>query len=189
MALERHTGRNGVTFSLGSVGLGVAGQGLLDAVEEQLGADGDEAPAHCPKCGAPSERFSLLDDKAASLLERSRHTTARHCRQADWGRKIERACTDGREDNLDPGCVDVFYHVAAIVLLAVLGLSCWSVGPVSDRSTAALVESTAVGSAEVELASGRVVVTGDDLNREQLVAAVTGLGYGAQVPDGVDHVK
>ncbi len=70
--------------------------------------DGDEAPAQCPKCGAPAEKFTLLDDKAATLVERSRHTNALHARLADLGRKIEQVCKDGIEDNLDPGCVDVF---------------------------------------------------------------------------------
>ena len=70
--------------------------------------DGDEAPAQCPKCGAPAEKFTLLDDKAANLVERSRHTNALHARLADLGRKIERVCKDGIEDKLDPGCVDVF---------------------------------------------------------------------------------
>ena len=64
--------------------------------------DGDEAPARCPKCGAPAEKFTLLDDKAANLVERSRHTNALHARLVDLGRK------NGIEDNLDPGCVDVF---------------------------------------------------------------------------------
>jgi len=75
--------------------------------------DGDEAPAKCPKCGAPAEKFTLLDDKAAGLVERSRHTNALHARLVDLGRKIESVCKDGIEDNLDPGCVDVFRKSAA----------------------------------------------------------------------------
>lgn len=70
--------------------------------------DGDEAPAQCPKCGAPADKFTLLDEKAATLVERSRHTNALHCRIVGLTRKIEKACIDGIEDNLDPGCVRVF---------------------------------------------------------------------------------
>ena len=70
--------------------------------------DGDAAPARCPKCGAPAEKFTLLDDAAAKLVERSRHTNALHCRLVDLARQVERVCKDGIEDNLDPGCVDVF---------------------------------------------------------------------------------
>ena len=75
--------------------------------------DGDKAPAQCPKCGAPAEKFSLLDDTAAKLVERSRRTNALHCRVVDLARKIERVCKDGIEDNLDPGCVDVFEKTLA----------------------------------------------------------------------------
>lgn len=70
--------------------------------------DGDEAPAACIKCGASADKFSLLDEKAAGLVERSRHTNALHARMVDLARQIEQVCMDGIEDNLDPGCVDVF---------------------------------------------------------------------------------
>jgi rubredoxin len=70
--------------------------------------DGEAAPAQCPKCGAPAEKFTLLDDKAANLVERSRHTNALHCRLVNLGREMEAVCKDGIADSLDPGCVDVF---------------------------------------------------------------------------------
>ena len=70
--------------------------------------DGDEAPERCPKCGAPAQKFSALDDAAANLVERSRRTNALHCRMVNLGRKVEQVCKEGIEDNLDPGCVDVF---------------------------------------------------------------------------------
>lgn len=70
--------------------------------------DGDSAPAQCPKCGALAEKFTLLEEAAANLVERSRHTNALHCRMVNLGRKIEQVCKDGIADKLDPGCVDVF---------------------------------------------------------------------------------
>ncbi len=70
--------------------------------------DGEEAPGQCPKCGAAADKFTLLDDQAADLVERSRHTNALHCRLVNLGRKIEGLCRGGIEDNLDPACVDVF---------------------------------------------------------------------------------
>ncbi|UCE61765.1 MAG: hypothetical protein JSU63_08445 [Phycisphaerales bacterium] len=70
--------------------------------------DGEIPPAQCPKCGAIAEKFTALDGPAANLVEHSRHTNALHCRLVDLGRKMERVCKDGIEDNLDPGCVDVF---------------------------------------------------------------------------------
>ncbi len=75
--------------------------------------DGDQAPAKCPKCGAPAEKFAALDDQATNLVERSRNANALHCRLVNLGRKLERVCLDGIEDNLDPGCVDVFRKVLA----------------------------------------------------------------------------
>jgi hypothetical protein len=41
-------------------------------------------------------------------VERSRRTNALHCRLVDLARQIERACKDGIEDGLDPGCAQVF---------------------------------------------------------------------------------
>lgn len=75
--------------------------------------DGDSAPAQCPKCGAPAEKFTALDEQAANLVERARHTNALHCRLVNLARKMEAVCKDGIEDNLDPGCVDVFQKTLA----------------------------------------------------------------------------
>ncbi len=70
--------------------------------------DGDEPPENCPKCGAPAKVFTLLDDVAAELVERSRHTNTLHARLIGLGREIEQVCRDGIADDLDPGCVKVF---------------------------------------------------------------------------------
>lgn len=75
--------------------------------------DGDEAPARCPKCGAPAERFTRLDDAAANLVEQSRRTNMYHARLVSLAREIEGICKAGIEDNLDPGCVDVFKKTLA----------------------------------------------------------------------------
>ncbi len=70
--------------------------------------DGDAAPDACPKCGASGDKFTKLDDAAADLVERCRHTNALHAKILNLGRKIEKACKDGIDDALDPGCVRVF---------------------------------------------------------------------------------
>jgi rubredoxin len=70
--------------------------------------DGESAPAACPKCGAPREKFAQLDEAAAGLVERSRHTNMLHAKVISLAREIEIACKDGIRDNLDPGCVDAF---------------------------------------------------------------------------------
>ena len=70
--------------------------------------DGDAAPGKCPKCNVGPEKFSALDEQAAGLVERSRHTNVLHCRIVSLAREIEAACQAGIKDNLDPGCVKVF---------------------------------------------------------------------------------
>ncbi len=84
--------------------------------------DGDEAPGACPKCGVSADKFELLGEEAANLVERSRHTNALHCLLVDLGRKVEAACNDGIEDALDPNCVKVFQrslcHAHEIMKLA-----------------------------------------------------------------------
>lgn len=75
--------------------------------------DGEGAPDKCPKCGAVKEKFALLDENAAKLVERSRHTNALHCRLVAIAREIEAVCKDGIQDNLDAGCVDVFQKANA----------------------------------------------------------------------------
>ena len=42
--------------------------------------DGDSPPEKCPKCGAPKEKFSALNEAEASLVHRSRITNDLHCR-------------------------------------------------------------------------------------------------------------
>lgn len=70
--------------------------------------DGDSAPEKCPKCGALKDKFSQLEDAAANLVERSRHTNCLHARLIALSRELEEVCKDGITDNLDAGCVDVF---------------------------------------------------------------------------------
>ena len=75
--------------------------------------DGEQAPGKCPKCGAPAEKFTLLDDAAAKLVENSRRTNMLHVRVIELAREIEGVCKTGIEDALDPGCVDVFTKTLA----------------------------------------------------------------------------
>lgn len=70
--------------------------------------DGDTAPGKCPKCNAPAEKFTKLDENGAGLVERSRRTNMLHTRVIALAREIEIICHEGVADALDPGCVDVF---------------------------------------------------------------------------------
>jgi len=75
--------------------------------------DGDEAPDTCPKCNASKDKFTQMDDAAAQLVERSRHTNMLHMELASLARKMEAVCKDGIEDKLDPNCVIVFNKTLA----------------------------------------------------------------------------
>lgn len=70
--------------------------------------EGDDAPAKCPKCGVSKEQFTRLDQEAANKVERSRHSNTLHTKVISLAREIEDLCNQGIDDNLDPGCVDVF---------------------------------------------------------------------------------
>lgn len=75
--------------------------------------DGSAAPDKCPKCSAAREKFAQLDEAAAKLVERSRHTNMLHMRLASLAREMEAVCKDGIKDELDPGCVAVFNRTLA----------------------------------------------------------------------------
>jgi hypothetical protein len=70
--------------------------------------EGDEAPALCPKCGAPVEKFGELDEKAADLVERSRFTNSLHMQLFAVLEQVMDLAEDGVDDNLDPNCVRIF---------------------------------------------------------------------------------
>jgi rubredoxin len=70
--------------------------------------DGDNPPARCPKCGAPKEKFSLIPDDNANLIERSRFSNDLHMKLDAKLDKIIKIAEKGIKDNLDPTCVVVF---------------------------------------------------------------------------------
>ena len=76
--------------------------------------DGDEMAEKCPKCNVPGEKAAQLEEVAAKLVERSRHTNTLHARLIDLTRQVEAVCNDGIKDELDPGCVDVFTKARAM---------------------------------------------------------------------------
>ncbi len=68
----------------------------------------EEAPEVCPKCGAPKEKFEKVEQNRADLVERARYTNALHQElYSILGNALDVA-EEGIEDNLDPGCVDIF---------------------------------------------------------------------------------
>lgn len=70
--------------------------------------DGEGAPEKCPKCGAPREKFEALTAEKAQLIERSRTSNLLHMQLVAIMDDIKVLAEEGIDDNLDPGCVDIF---------------------------------------------------------------------------------
>ncbi len=70
--------------------------------------DGAEAPAKCPKCGAPTEKFEQMTDDKANLVERSRLTNQLLMDLAVLMDEVAEVSQDGLDDNLDPTCFAIF---------------------------------------------------------------------------------
>ena len=72
--------------------------------------DGEAPPTQCPKCGAPAEKFVVVEEKIADLIDRSRYTNQLLAALMNMGEELESIGEAGIEDNLDPGCIDVFTY-------------------------------------------------------------------------------
>ncbi|HWJ02937.1 MAG TPA: rubredoxin [Verrucomicrobiae bacterium] len=70
--------------------------------------DGDEAPEHCPKCGAPREKFTELPSEAVELVSKSRRTNDIHMELATLLDRVVILSQEGSDINLDPGCKAIF---------------------------------------------------------------------------------
>ncbi|MGB4337257.1 MAG: rubredoxin [Bacillota bacterium] len=72
--------------------------------------DGDEAPDKCPKCGAPKDKFTVIDDSESELIKRSRFTNDLHCKLITLMGEVIELAEAGLEDALDPPCVALFKY-------------------------------------------------------------------------------
>lgn len=79
--------------------------------------DGDTAPENCPKCGAPREKFAALEEEAAELVLKSRRTNDLHMHLTHILEKVELISAEGREINLDPGCLAIFSEAEKTALI------------------------------------------------------------------------
>jgi len=70
--------------------------------------DGEEAPEKCPKCGAPKEKFTALEEAAAEKIEVSRYTNSLQMELSTLMETVKDLCIAGIEDDLDPPCVSIF---------------------------------------------------------------------------------
>ncbi len=80
--------------------------------------EGEEAPEHCPKCGAPREKFAQVSDDTKAKILRSRFSNDLHMELKSLLDSVLQIAEQGIEDNLDPGCVKVFTEAkdAAVLL-------------------------------------------------------------------------
>lgn len=79
--------------------------------------DGDSPPERCPKCGAAKEMFAEIPAEAASLLERSRYSNALHAELHTLLAKVREVAELGIQDDLDPGCVNLFRYAASTAVV------------------------------------------------------------------------
>jgi rubredoxin len=70
--------------------------------------EGAEAPAICPKCGAPSEKFIEVPEDIAAKVYASDRTNDIHSELMGLSMKIAALADEGIAINLDPNCVSLF---------------------------------------------------------------------------------
>ncbi|NLY31892.1 MAG: rubredoxin [Firmicutes bacterium] len=70
--------------------------------------EGDGPPDKCPKCGAPKEKFTVLDEKRVGLIERSRFGNSLLMELGSHLAVIMELAELGIEDDLDPACVKLY---------------------------------------------------------------------------------
>lgn len=70
--------------------------------------EGSEAPEHCPKCGAPKEKFTELASEIQDKIKRSRFTNDLHMELRLLMDSVMELAEQGIDDDLDPGCAKIF---------------------------------------------------------------------------------
>ncbi len=63
---------------------------------------------HCPKCGAPRDKFVEITPEVTEKIERSEFTNDLHAELIKLCTKLEKLAEAGIADNLDPSCVKIF---------------------------------------------------------------------------------
>ncbi len=70
--------------------------------------EGEEPPDVCPKCGAPKEKFELLDEEEAEMMRDALKTREIYAAILERLEAVETLAREGIELNLDEGCNDIF---------------------------------------------------------------------------------
>ena len=95
--------------------------------------EGEEAPEVCPKCGAPKEKFEMLDEEATAKVLNSDRTNDIHMEIINLAAAIIDLAEEGIELNLDPACVKAFENAVD---------ECWVI---KQRSKAELAGHMSIG--------------------------------------------
>ncbi len=72
--------------------------------------EGDEPPDICPKCGAPREKFQLLDEEEAEMMREALDTKEKHAQIQKKLEEIIQIAQEGLDLDLDDGCNQIFAH-------------------------------------------------------------------------------
>jgi len=70
--------------------------------------EGEEAPDKCPKCGAPKEKFAEIAEADVEKISGAVYTNSLHMTLHALLEDVIDLAYAGIEDDLDPGCVDLF---------------------------------------------------------------------------------
>ncbi len=70
--------------------------------------EGEEPPDFCPKCGAPKEKFELLDEEEAEMMRDSLATRDKYAQIYEHLEAVSKLAQEGIDLNLDEGCNEIF---------------------------------------------------------------------------------
>jgi rubredoxin len=75
--------------------------------------EGEEPPEFCPKCGAPREKFELLDEEEAGIMRDARGTREKYREILKRLDEIVALAEEGIALDLDEGCSGIFRKTVA----------------------------------------------------------------------------
>lgn len=70
--------------------------------------EGDEPPDICPKCGAPREKFELLDEEEAQMMREAMQTKEKYSQILARLDEVFVLADEGLKLDLDDGCNSIF---------------------------------------------------------------------------------
>ena len=70
--------------------------------------EGDEPPDICPKCGAPKEKFELLDEEETEMMHEALDTKDKYRQILEKLDEVDKLAAEGVELDLDDGCNKIF---------------------------------------------------------------------------------